>query len=256
MTERATRAVELAIAAAGKMDSGWRQRVYENVADISVLLGEKSDVVPWSERIMGADQFVATFTGFEEEIPDGMDKPSRLIVYTQSDKAINTKAGPRQNLTGEEHVRTDPLWTRPGRLVAQRVRSLPVGSLIKIFKEVEEVDGERKVRVMVHFEILRVPTAGSASSVTPPAVGPERREAADPQQRPDQSPEPEPSLSAPGTKSDDANLSEIEKLFNALGPRQRVAYAHWCREMGITDPMVPAESMTERAIEKLREWVE
>lgn len=242
MTEQATRAVELAVAAAGQMDRGWRKRVYESIAEVSVMLREGSDAVDWAERIQASTVFKATFTGFEEEIPEGMDRPSRLIVHTQSDKAINTKPGPRQNLTGEEHVRTDPLWTKPGRLVADRIRQLPVGSFILIYKLTEDVDGDRKSRVITHFEVLRTPSTG----------GQERQEAAAPSEAPDQAPAvPPPSPPEPNSPQDNAAITKIESLFEQLSSRQRVAYGHLCRENGITNPMLPDPHRMEEAIQFL-----
>jgi hypothetical protein len=250
VSDQSVRAVELAIAAAGTMDNTWRKRVYDNLAEVSVMLREGSEALDWSERLLQATTFKATYTGYEEEKPESMGgRVSRLIVNTQSDQAINEKPGPRQNLTGEEHVRTDPLWTRPGRLVADRIRALPVGSLILVYKLTEDVDGDRKSRVLLHFEVLKTPAAGSTAA---PAAGSERP-VEEPPSLQDEAPEQSPPAAAPEPHSHDDNaaLTQIEKLFDQLNGSKRVAYSHWCRNSGIQNPMVPEPDETPQAIAML-----
>lgn len=250
LNPRAVSAVELAIAAAGQRDNGWRRRVYDNVAEISTMLREGSEILDWASKIQEAYVFKATFTGFTEEIPEGYTRPTRLIVHTQSDQAIREAPGPRQNLTGEESTRTEPLWTKAGRLAADKLRTLPVGSLILCYKFTEQVNADQKVRVLVHFEVLRSPAAGEPSSQ--PAAGTSRPEGETAHSSPPvPAPESAPSAPEPHSPEDSAAIVRIEALFEQLDARQRVAYRRLCNGHGIKNPMVPEPQDVEQAIQFL-----
>jgi len=245
MSDVASRTVELAIAAAGNRDNQWLKRVYDNVAEIAVMLQDESEIKEWARRINEAARFKVNYLGWEDEIPKGWTRPSRLLVQTQSDDAIKDAPGKwNHNLTGEEHVRTDPLWTRPGKLIAARIKDVPVGSELLIYKFTEEKRDGRKSRVLVHFEVLKSPRAGSR----PPA------QAQTSEQPTQAAPSAEPPVAVPPeahSHDDNRQLTEIERRFMALSGPNKVAYGRACKEVGITNPIVPDPEQMKVAMDML-----
>lgn len=245
MSNVASRTVELAIAAAGNRDNQWLKRVYDNVAEIAVMLQDESEIKEWARRIDEAARYRTIFHGWEDEIPQGWTRPSRLLINCQSDSAIKNAPGkPGHNPEGLEHFRTDPLWTRPGKLMAARIKDVRPGSELLVYKFTEDVDGERKSRVLVHFEVLKSPRA----DVRPPA------QAQTSEQPTQAAPSAEPPVAVPPeahSHDDNRQLTEIERRFMALSGPNKVAYGRACKEVGITNPIVPDPEQMQVALDML-----
>lgn len=221
------------------------------------MMMDESEVYEWARRVSEAARYRVNFVRWEDEIPQGWTRPSRLLVHTQSDSAIKNAPGkPGHNPTGEEHFRTDPLWTRPGKLMAAKIKQLQPGSELLVYKYTEDVDGERKSRVLVHFEVLRTPRAGTAAQQ--PAQEPRTSEPVTVADAPSGEPPVETPNAPPEAHStaDNAALSALETAFEALTSRKRVAYANWARGSGISNPMLPDPDRLDEALTMIAQLAE
>lgn len=245
--DRAAKAIELAIAAAGQMGPDprvWRRKVWNAVGEIASMMGSDPQVTGYeytlagyTDKLLKSVSFRATFIEIEPEYGvnkmtgERSDKPSRLIVRTQSDAAVED-----DNPEGIEETRTEPLFTEAGRVLADRLKTLKPGDVIQMYKYVDSfVDARgksKKVRVLTHFELLWRPKNAERVPEGAPPVGED---------------EP-PASSEAGGLADNKILAEIQRRVEALDPSDRVSFYRACGKAGITDPLAPGEGDTAKVL--------
>lgn len=166
---RAIEVVRLAISAAGDIDEGFSDRVLAATPRIAALL-QSSDKYPGAVEAAGwvldASVFKATFDHAEIE-----DTSKRVMVYVTA-----------VNADDAEPLRTEPIWSPLGRMMARRVKALNRGDQLVIYKYMDQfasTDGKghkvmKNSRVLANFEIERraaqEPSAAAERQV--PAVTP------------------------------------------------------------------------------------
>lgn len=273
--DRAAKAIELAIAAAGQMGPDprvWRRKVWNAVGEIASMMGSDPQVTGYeytlagyTDKLLKSVSFRATFIEIEPEYGvnkmtgERSDKPSRLIVRTQSDAAVED-----DNPEGIEETRTEPLFTEAGRVLADRLKTLKPGDVIQMYKYVDSfVDARgksKKVRVLTHFELLWRPKNAERVPEGAPPVGedePHPRAASPDVQPAATEPTPTPaSVAAPSTPAsseagglaDNKILAEIQRRVEALDPSDRVSFYRACGKAGITDPLAPGEGDTAKVL--------
>lgn len=230
--------VKLAIGAAGECKDArtFAQRVFELTPVIASLLrpapdGRENDAVTpvvTAAKLLGASVFTAEFVGFEPE-----ESSHRLIVKLRSQTANQSET----EGDGTEHLRTEPMWTPAGRAIRKIVENLAPGQKVAAHKFIEQIDAQRKVRVLVHIEALgsrpgapRQPDPTTASS-SPGA---------------ESSPPPDTVSPAVGASP------EVAERFDKLNNRQRIALANLCRGRGVANFMQPAdEAQTQVVMEAI-----
>lgn len=182
--------VRAAVAAAGNAENitEWKDRVYALVGAIGTMMTpqREPDALEMALWALQSTAFTGTFVKAEYDT-----KTKRLMVSFKSETSEDG---------GLDVVRTEPDWTPLGAAMQRRVLAeLTPGDHCKVFKHIEQVDAKRKVRMLVHFDILRRAGSGEASrpaQASAPAVDP--RPAPPPEQAPPareapvtrQSPEP------------------------------------------------------------------
>lgn len=242
------RVTELAIAAAGPVGSdqrAWLRKVNELTPVIASLLrtpeqGHEEDaIVPQvtARKVLQARVFKAVFVGFEVE-----ENTKRLLVAFKSDTADDKET----DADGLERLRTEPWWTPAGFAMRRRIENLPQGTPCNVFKYVEEIEGGRKkVRVLVHFEAAGKPRTADDGAGTPAPPS----QAARPAQQ--QAASSQPAAAPQGDSGQHADL--IATRFDALAPRQRVAFGRLCAGRGIPNFMDPTDDQLDQVLLALAE---
>lgn len=141
-----TRAViAAAIAAAGAKgnnEGAWKARINEAIPHVVSMLNESSRQWKIAEEVLNAQIFTAIYRGYELE-----DSSKRCVV------TIETKVSKRYP-TGLEPIRTHRTDNAQGETMRARLDQLADGDTILVFKAMESINDETKVRVLVHFEKL------------------------------------------------------------------------------------------------------
>lgn len=264
--ERTAKVIELAIAAAGPVGGdprNWRKKVWGAAAEIGALLsvdkeatGYEFSLAGYTDKLLESSVFRATFVevrpeyGVNRMTGERGDKPTRMILVTQSDAAKDD-----DNPEGFEETRTEPLFTEPGRLMAARLRTLQPGDVIQVHKYVDTFkdasNKSKKVRVLTHFDLLwrpqntadkhveqsnpESPSPVSETKPSPSAVSPAAQPAGV-----ENLPASAPATSEPGAIDDDAKIAMIQRRIEALTAIKRVEFFRKCGKAGITDPYAPA----------------
>lgn len=243
---RAIEVVRLAISAAGDIDEGFSDRVLAAAPRIAALLQSSADhpgAVEAASWVLDASVFKAKFERYELE-----DKSQRLMVYVHSDKAEDA-----------EPLRTEPLWSPLGRMMARRVKALRRGDQLVVYKYMDQfksTDGAgrpmmKNSRVLANFEIERraaqEPSAPTGGAANPAAVS------SDPHGTGAGVGDPPPGSPAPtsldnmlgpddgvrvptGASDVDAlarRMTAVEQSMKGLDNRQKIAVKVFCNAQGI-----------------------
>jgi hypothetical protein len=169
-------AVAAAIASAGPSGANthdWYKRVMTKIPQAAAWIAAGSRPFELAKQVAEAQHFTGILRGVEIE--------------ESSKRGIISLA----NRNGEiEKLRTNPQWSPHGKAIYDALQRVQVGSLIMVWKAIENVQGDatKKVRVVVHFEVLRGPEDAAQGQV--PTQPPEREGAG-------RAPEEEPSISPP-----------------------------------------------------------
>lgn len=252
MTIDNTEIVRLAVMAAGNLDNNWQQRVVAAVPKIAAVFGEPADehdpnaLVNVARKVSEAHVFTAEYRGHEVD-----DNSKRVFVKLYDEKNQDSDYLDDQ---GCQTVRTEPLWSATGRSIKRILDGLESGQRIVCYRYSEQFDKTKKVGLLVHVEPLGRRRDSRGAPAGPPAETrrPAERGAPPSDARPagGESPSSPPARSQ-ATRDDNAALVEIERRFEALNSRQRIAYGRGCQGMGITDPMCPDPDKMSAAFELL-----
>lgn len=210
----AEQAMHMAMIAAGPIGNNerdWLRRVETATPACAALLkpGGPADT---AAKVLESTAFSATFVGFEVE-----ESSSRLIVSFKS-KTTDAKDA---DADGTESLRTEPMWTGAGRAMRRKVEHLQPGDSVVVHKHVETVDGSKKVRVVVHLEVLGRKPDRTGQSATSRRI-----------ESPNEAPVAEREVAA--TPGDSVRTTR----FDALDNKAKVAFMRACRthEPPIADP--------------------
>lgn len=252
MTIDNTEIVRLAVLAAGQLDNNWQNRVVAAVPKIAAVFGEPQDehdpnaLVNVARKVAEAHVFTAEYRGHEVD-----DNSKRVFVKLFDEKNQDSDYLDDQ---GCQTVRTEPLWSATGRSMKRILDGLESGQRIVCYRYSEQFDKTKKVGLLVHVEPLGRRRDPQGASVSPPAQerrpAPERASSPAPGPAGGEGPAPSPPARSHDS-ADNAALSELERRFEALTPRQRVAYGRGCHGFGITDPMCPEPDKMAKAFELL-----
>jgi len=173
-------AVAAAIASAGAAGSdvrGWENRVKAMIPRITAMLTDEGQygARALAKQVGEAQVFRVVFDGYEME-----ESSKRAVV-----QLINSK--------GEvEPIRTNPNYPPHGLAIIDQLSRLQKGTEILVWKAIETMQDrqDRKVRVLVHFQVLKGPVKADAATAAPPERTAERGRAQD-------APPSEPGPSAP-----------------------------------------------------------
>lgn len=244
--------VRLAVMAAGNLDNNWQARVVAAVPKIAAVFGEPTDehdpnaLVNVARKVSEAHVFTAEYRGHEVD-----DNSKRVFVKLYDEKNQDSDYLDDQ---GCQTVRTEPLWSATGRSIKRILDGLESGQWIVCYRYSEQFDKTKKVGLLVHVEPLGRRRDSQGAPAGPPA---EQRRPAD-RQDPDPAGQsaagaarPAPAARSQSDRDDNAALVDLERRFEALSSRQRIAYGHGCRELGISNPMCPEPEQMTAAFELL-----
>lgn len=257
---QAMEVVRLAIMSAGDIDADWNRRVMSYVPRVAALLrpsGRNPGALEAAAWVLDAAVFKATYDYYEFE-----ETSQRVMVYVKADNAEDA-----------EPLRTEPVYTDLGRMMATRVKyELTPGDEILVFKHMEQIDAKRKVRMLANFEILRrvprpdgdaverpagpqhppaAPASGAGGDSAPPPAPPSAATPAvddvdgSPLTEPSTSPspldetlgpDPGPGSRPSGETAEDAQArrnAAVQAALKGLSNRQKIAVNATCRGLGI-----------------------
>lgn len=247
--------VRAAVAAAGNAGdmTEWKDRVYSLIGAIGTMMTPQPnpDALEMALWSLQSTSFNGTFVKAERDT-----NTKRLMVHFKS---------PTADDGGMDVVRTEPDWTPLGAAMQRRVlNELRPGDECKVFKHIEQVDAKRKVRMLVHFDILRRAGKGevsppgapqSAPAPNPPVVEPEQapsspRAASSPPEGAtlaDSGPTtPEIQQSnraaldaAQAAEDDQPEMHAVEQAMYGASRLEEVKISAQCRSKGITSWAMP-----------------
>lgn len=207
--ERVDQAMHMAVIAAGPIGNNerdWQRRVATAIPACASLLKEGASAT--ARMVLDSSSFRAEYVGHELE-----ESSSRLIVSFRSDTTDAKDA----DADGVETMRSEPMWTQAGRAMRRKIEALQPGDSVVAHKFVEDVDRGKKVRVLVHLEVL-----GRKRQVSQPT--PSRRVEA-------------PNEPPPEDRREPAGESDVRTTrFDALDNKTKVAFMKACRNY---DPPIP-----------------
>lgn len=256
MTIDNTEVVRLAALAAGQIDNQWQNRVVAAVPRIAALFAEPRDehdpnsLLNIATKVMDANVFTAEYRDHEldDKGRDGNQPTLRVFVRLYDE---HNQGSDYLDADGCQTVRTEPVWSASGRYMRRLLDSLEPGQKVVCWRYSEQIGKTKKVGLLVHLEPQGRRRDPQASR--PPAE--ERRPAGRQEPPPDDrhagGGEPQAPPPARSTRDDNAALVELERRFDALTPRQRVAYGRGCQGFGIADPMCPEPDKMAKAFELL-----
>jgi len=121
----------------------WTQRVAETASRVTAMLGEQSEVSRAIAQVEAAKTFPATVVSIRKE-----NSSTRGVV------TLRTRPSDRHP-DGCEEARTERTDQPLGRAMAKRLTALR-GHRVMVWIEVEQINGDRKVRVVRWVEDLGV----------------------------------------------------------------------------------------------------
>lgn len=137
--------IAAAIAAAGPKgdnEGAWKGRINAAIPHVVSMLNEGSRQWRIAEEVLNAQVFTAIYRGYEVE------ESSKRCVVT-----IETQVSKRYP-EGLEPIRSHRTDNAQGKEMQRRLDQLSDGDSILVFKAMESINDETKVRVLVHFEKL------------------------------------------------------------------------------------------------------
>lgn len=248
--------VELAISAAGVADAKWADRVTALVPRIATIFREVAEendptsLINIARKASDSQAFTAEYRSHELD-----ENTKRIFVYVYDEGA----QGKSENLEpdGTQKLRTEPMWSAAGRAMRATLEGLTRGQKVVCYRHSEQIDKTRKTGILIHIQAVGKAPAGGGPNPSPAGSprqepirqqGASRPPAAAPDQAPAQDhPSPAPAPPSPGSPEDNAALTAIEKRFDALSTRQRLAYGQLCRGAGI-NPHTPDPEHLEQAM--------
>ncbi len=253
-----TEIVRLAALAAGTIDNQWQARVVAAVPKVAALFAEPKDehdpnsLLNIATKVMEANVFTAEYRDHEldDKGRDGNQPTLRVFVRLFDE---HNQGSDYLDADGCQTVRTEPVWSASGRHMRRVLDSLEPGQKVVCWRYSEQIGKTKKVGLLVHLEPgRRRDSQGAAPSPSAGVRRPGRDQAPPPESRPagDGGASPSPARSQ-AERDDNAALTEIGRRFEALTPRQRIAYGHGCRDLKISDPMCPAPEQMDAAFKLL-----
>lgn len=143
--DQARAVIAAAIAAAGPKgtnEGAWKAKVNEAIPHVVSMMNESSRQWRIAEEVLTAQIFTAVYRGFVVE------ETSKRCVVT-----IETRVSKRYP-DGLEPIRSHRTDNAQGKSMMERLAQLEDGDNILVFKAMEAINDETKVRVLVHFEKL------------------------------------------------------------------------------------------------------
>lgn len=245
--DRDERIVELAIQAAGIVDSKWSDRVTALVPRVAALFREPHDeadptsLINTARKVAEASAFTAEYRDHEldDSGRDGNRPTQRVFVRIYDEKSQGDND--YLDADGCQTVRTEPMWSGSGRAVRSILESMESGQRAVFYRYTEQIDRKRKQGLLVHVQPLRT-RAAPGQTTHPPSRPPARQASEEPRPSSDAAPSPEPAR----TGRDPHGI--IEERFEALTARQRVAFMRLCRETGVPTPLICEDDKIEQVM--------
>ena len=139
--------IAAAIAAAGergggRSDAAWKASINRAIPHIVAMLGEGSHQTKIATEVAEAQVFTSVYLGYEIE-----ESSTRAVV------SLETRVTD-DHPDGVEKMRTHRTDNDQGEAMKIRLNALKQGDPILVWKAMEKMGNDRKVRVFVHFEKL------------------------------------------------------------------------------------------------------
>ena len=137
--------IAAAIAAAGPKgdnEGAWKGKINSAIPHVVSMMSDSSRQSRIAEEVMGAQVFTAIYRGYT------LEETSKRCVVT-----IETQVSKRYP-EGLEPIRSHRTDNAQGKAMQHRLDTLEDGDSLLIFKAMEAINDETKVRVLVHYEKL------------------------------------------------------------------------------------------------------
>ena len=137
--------IAAAISAAGerggnRSDAAWRAAVDRAIPFIIAMMGEGSHQSKIATEVATAQVFTSVYLGYEVE-----ESSTRCVVNLETRVSDD-------HPDGVEQMRTHRTDSAQGEAMKARLNALEKGDAIIVWKAMEKMGNDRKVRVFVHFE--------------------------------------------------------------------------------------------------------